>query len=335
MIFEGYLSSTSVWQLALAVPGFFFTLFWMAVVKGFLCQDMQGGVFKKRSLFMRPGFRYVFRLHRFKLIAALCLALGLWPVIIAYKITVSVVSFGHIPYAITDWSTFFVTMGLAFVGFAAMRGQGLALKLDEYLTMSWEAGDQASLHLRKEKVEHLSYEVITHLIIGAQQFRSELKKLDLNADLKVESWLLAPRTHRHDSDVKKLHALLKVPFRKALSSRRILIIPMYLVAAVCLLFRSPKIMYQLRKMPMPKGEVLNGLYVNKYTDNIQKALADIKPDWKMTPIYLKRMSTISVIEIVIVNPRAYIEIGGWAAGVTLSDQAAACGEILSAEVKAV
>lgn len=319
-IIDFYLSIDSILQIALASLGLFFIWFWWSIWKGLQYSNTNSGVLHSNSLIMKPSYRQLFRLHRFFLVRSLSATLAFWSLILGCDVFSALIHGGYIPYNVGSWSELlalfaFVTIYLFFV----MRRQGLAIRVDDHLVVSWDANDALSLHLSKKKINHLSYDLIINLISITHRFQAELDRLGINSRLNVESWLLAPPVARNAPAVKKLRKMLDVSFVMKLPSKPYVRPFRFLIVVLYLLAKSPLIHCQLKKIPKPVGQLSNGFYLNKYTESIESALISLKNDWRIEPLPLTRMSTFSVIALVIQNPRVHLSIGGWAGGVTLSN----------------
>lgn len=322
LLFENYLSVTSLCQLLVALIGLGSVWFWVSVWKGLYPSSTECESLNRHPLFLNPIYRQLFRLHQFTIVRALSFTLAMWPLFIVVEVIPKLVIGRYMPYTIAHWSDLFESFAMSLVLFyLTMRDQGLSLKLDKYLSVSWDMKDFLALHLNKTKVDRLSPEFILLLVESTKKHQTTLSQHGINVSLNIESWLLAPEISRHDPAVKRLRATLDTPNLKSLflshSTRHI----RYVTIFLCLIIKSPIIFYRINKLPKPTGRVTNGLFKTRYTSDIETAFDTLKPSWQLQELPLKRMTTFSVIALVTHNPKVRVAICGWTGGVRLGELA--------------
>lgn len=316
-LLENYLSISSILQLLLALIGLFFVWFWWSVWRGLQAPNTENRLLLRHPLFLHPIYRHLFRLHQYIIVKAISFTLAAWPFFIAAEVTPKLIH-GSIPYNITNWDNLFICFAIsAVVFFVVMRAQGLALTLDEHLSISWDTNDSLALHLSKKKIDHLSPDLILTLVASTEKHQKTLSQLGINTSLNIASWLLAPTMSWRDPAVQKFRKTLTAPrFFLLLSSHRMRHLRL-LTFLIWLIIISPLICYRLHKLPKPTGQLTNGLFKTRYTPAIETALNRLKPGWRLEALPLKRMTTFSVIAVVAFTPKVKVAITGWTAGVRL------------------
>jgi hypothetical protein len=314
---QNYLSISSMLQLLLALIGLYFAWFWWSIGKGLKTPNTENRQLR-HPLFSHPIYRHLFRLHQYIIVRAMSFTLAIWPLLIATEVIPKLIH-GYIPYIITSWDNLYICFAISAVTFfVIMRNQGLSLRLDENLSISWDADDSLALHLSKKKIDHLSPDLILTLVASTERHQKTLSQQGINASLNIASWLLAPGISRRDPAVKKFRKTLSSPgFILLLSSHRMRHLR-FLSVLLWLIIKSPLICYRLYKLPKPTGHLTNGLFQTRYTPAIETALNTLKPGWRLDALPLERMTTFSVIAIVAYTPKVKVAISGWTAGVRLT-----------------
>lgn len=315
---ENYLSISSIWQLLLAIPGLFCAWFWGAALRGIRRphdRDLSHGT---QYFSSSPMYRQLFRIHKSIVIRALSFSLATWPFMIAFQVFSSLINNGYAPYNLIQWKCLFVCFGIALAVFwATMRNQGLALKMDQLLSVSWDKNDSLAFHLNKNQVNYLSTELILELVASIEKHRVTLRGWGIDSPFVIESWLLAPTISSRDPAMQAFRNTLATPYLNRLFSSHVARHLRFISILLWLIVKSPLICYRLHQLPKPAVEPKNGLFRTRHTASIEAAVDTLKLRWDLKALPLSRMRTFSVIALVAHTPKVIIAINGWSACVKL------------------
>jgi hypothetical protein len=210
-------SLKSISQLLPAVLGIIFVWFWWSVWQGWRTPNDRNRMLENTYFFKSTSYRKLFRLHKSILVKAVTFTLAAWTCFVILTLAPPVLD-GYFPARIMPWWMLPVFFAISLVVFFVVMGnQGLAIKLDKRLSISWDKGDILAIHLNHRKIRNLSPSFIRSMVTDIVSYGEKLRTHGIDSPLSIESWLLAPESPRHTPELKSFQKIINFSWLKAVS----------------------------------------------------------------------------------------------------------------------
>ncbi|WP_247254208.1 hypothetical protein [Pseudomonas moorei] len=213
---DAIFSLKSIIQITPALLGIFCLWFWARAWQGLLAPNGRNRTLENTYFFKSSRYRKLFGLHQSFFVKGITFTLAVWSVLIFMTILPPILN-GYYPVRMLAWWALPALFVLSTVLFYIMGNQGLAIKLDKRLSLSWDKDNVFSIHLNHRRIRSLSQGFIRSIVGDVVLYRKKVRTLGIDTPLNIESWLLAPDASRHNQEIKKFHNAINYSWLKNIS----------------------------------------------------------------------------------------------------------------------